>query len=121
MSYLSKDDMFRLGRGIPTKEALAKIDTLDILDFTESKRNGDFRMFLKRIVGINNSYSDAMDLKRTQEWACGAMYTLIMAEREEEARDANEEDEKKTREAGSKDVEAEKTKPVFDGDDLIAF
>ncbi|KAF4995049.1 hypothetical protein FGRMN_5392 [Fusarium graminum] len=121
MRYLSKNDMFRLGRCDPTKEALVALDTLDINEFVSCKKNPDFRMFLKRVVGIKKSYSEAMDLKRTQEWACEAMCIMIMEEREKEARDAEEEVAKKVVEAEKKAIEAEKTGPIFEGDNLIAF
>lgn len=86
MHRLSTQDMRRLGRCDPTVDILVKLYRIEIGFFEYAKRDPDFRMFLKRVVGIKGNVPSCLALKRTQDWACDAMYFLKKEEVSESCR-----------------------------------
>ncbi|CAJ0538984.1 Ff.00g068240.m01.CDS01 [Fusarium sp. VM40] len=118
--------MRRLGRCDPTVDILVRLYRIEIEFFESAKRDPDFRMFLKRVVGIKGNVPSCLALKRTQDWACDAMYFL----KKEERKKSGEEESVSDDALGEKDAETKvepkvepkaQAGPVFEGDNLIAF
>ncbi|KAI6763861.1 hypothetical protein HG530_007650 [Fusarium avenaceum] len=122
MHRLSTQDMRRLGRCDPTVDILVKLYRIEIGFFEYAKRDPDFRMFLKRVVGIKGNVPSCLALKRTQDWACDAMYFLKKEERENSGEEESVSDDAMgEKEAETKIEPKAQAGPVFEGDNLIAF
>jgi hypothetical protein len=131
--------MRHLGRCDPTVDILVKLYQIEIGFFESAKRDPDFRMFLKRVVGIKGNVPSCLALKRTQDWACDAMYYLKKEEVSRfrqsmysigtnyiQRKNSGEEEDGSDAPQGEKEAEPKvepkaQTGPVFEGDNLIAF